>query len=88
MSAEIDEQEGTIFTSDDYELAACSVCGKVLREMSVDFVMTDEGEELVVACDQYISMLQNAEKYEPNKEYVLPCSAIISTASSLDLDSH
>lgn len=67
-----------------YERVACDMCGKVMREMSVEFVETDMGEEVIVACDAYIDMVRNPEVYEPNKEYLLPCQAIVSTAIPLD----
>jgi len=83
MTAEQDMMESS-GVQYGYERVACDMCGKVLREMSVEFVETDEGEEVIVACDAYIDMMRNPEAYEPNKEYLLPCRAIVSTATPLD----
>lgn len=83
MTAERDMMESA-GVHHGYERVACDMCGKVLREMSVEFFETDMGEEVIVACDAYIDMMRNPDAYEVNKEYLLPCQAIVSTAIPLD----
>jgi hypothetical protein len=80
MSAEMDEEMGFSFEP-DYDLAKCSVCGQIQKELCAELVVTEDGDEdVLIACEEYINMIRNADKYEPNKEYILLCSAVVETS--------
>lgn len=61
------------------EIIECTMCGQIMDEMTVTMVKDDAGIGAVVACDNYTTMMLNQDRYEPNKEYILPCTAVVST---------